>query len=191
MDSGVLLLVYKRIMKKVKLFIASSLDGYIATQDGKVDWLKDPAAAGENETGYGYDAFYASIDTTLMGYNTYREILGFGIPFPYPDKKNYVFSRIHEKKEDLPVEFVHSNIVDFVKNLKQEMGKDIWLIGGGQINGILLNEKLIDEIILSIVPAVLGQGIPLFSSIAGLSRFKIENVHVYDRSLIQITLINK
>jgi len=178
-------------MKKVKLFIASSLDGYIATPEGKVDWLSDPENAGDHESGYGYDDFYASIDTTLMGYNTYREILGFGVPFPYPDKKNYVFSRLHEKKEDLPVEFVHSDLVEFVKALKQEQGKDIWLVGGGHINGILLNEGLVDEMILSIVPVVLGNGIPLFSSVSAMNRFWITRVRDYDQSLIQIHLLKK
>jgi dihydrofolate reductase len=174
-------------MKKLKLFTAVSMDSFIATTEGKVDWLTDPDTTGIDDTGYGYGVFYETIDTTLMGYNTYCEIIGFGVPFPYPDKKNYVFSRKHKKMEDLPVEFIHENMIDFVYGLKKKKGKDIWLVGGGRISGMLLNADLIDEIILSMVPVVLGNGIPLFFSVNQSRRFKIKKVQQFHRFLVQIT----
>jgi dihydrofolate reductase len=74
-------------MRKVKLFIASSLDGYIAREDGSIDWLY-------TDGDYGYMQFYNSVNTVLMGRKTYDQTLGFGIEYPYKDKKNYVFSQI-------------------------------------------------------------------------------------------------
>ena len=123
-------------MKKVILYIAASIDGYIARTDGNVDWLHDPDYIVEGDD-MGYGAFYASIDTTLMGNATYQEVLGFDVPFPYPDKKNYAFSR-SEKENDENVEYVSGDIVAFMNQLKTQPGKDIWLIGGGKINTLFL-----------------------------------------------------
>jgi dihydrofolate reductase len=79
-------------MRKLILYIAASLDNYIATTDGGVNWLNDNELELPEED-YGYGDFYRTIDTTLMGNNTYRFIMNHDVPFPYPDKKNYVFSR--------------------------------------------------------------------------------------------------
>lgn len=174
-------------MRKIILFIAQSLDGYIASPDGSVDFLNDPApsaAAGD----YGYRAFLDSIDITLMGHKTYQEILGFGIPFPYPDKTNYIFSRKHKHEDENPVMFIDSNIVEFCKKLKSQAGKDIWLIGGGEINNILLNADLVDEIIVSIKPTVLGQGIPMFSAGTYQKKFILTKVESFDLSIVQLHL---
>ncbi|MBI9053708.1 MAG: dihydrofolate reductase [Bacteroidales bacterium] len=178
-------------MRKLKLYIAQSIDGFIATEKGSVEWLNDNENEEIDENAYGYLDFYSSIDTTLMGYNTYKEIVNFGIPFPYPDKKNYVFSKNHEKKEDNPVEFIKSNIVEFVSNLKQLDEKDIWLIGGGEINKILLNKNLIDEIIITIKSVVLGKGIPLFANGTDFKKFKITKVEKFDDSFAQIIMERK
>ena len=79
-------------MREVILYSASSLDSYIARTDGRVDWLEYPRFTLPGED-FGYEKFLKSVDTTLMGNNTYQLILGFGGPFPYPDTTNYVFSR--------------------------------------------------------------------------------------------------
>jgi dihydrofolate reductase len=78
-------------MRSLKLYIAISLDNHIARSNGSVDWLESVPNPEQHD--YGYQTFYDSIDTTLMGFNTYQEILNFGVYFPYPDKSNYVFSR--------------------------------------------------------------------------------------------------
>jgi dihydrofolate reductase len=173
-------------MKKVVLYIATSIDGYIATKEGNIDWLPDPEQGENNNHSFGYEEFYDSIDTTLMGYATYKKIIGFGVPFPYFDKKNFIFSRNHQKKENLPVEFIRPDIISFVKKLKTGKGKHIWLIGGGQINGILLDNDLIDEMIVTVIPVVLGNGIPLFSSTTQIKRFKQVEVQTFGGSISQI-----
>ncbi len=178
-------------MRKLKLYIAISVNGFIATKSGDVDWLTDPDNSDNNPNKYGYLDFYNSVDTTLMGYNTYEKILGFDVPFPYPDKKNYVFSKKHKQKESNPVQFIKNDPVEFVSLQKQEDGKDIWLIGGSQINSILLNSDLIDEIILSIIPVVLTDGIPLFLGTEGQKRFKVVETKTYDNSLAQIIFRKK
>jgi dihydrofolate reductase len=171
-------------MRKIVLFIATSLDGFIAGKDGNTDWLF-------TDGDFGYNAFYNSIDTTLMGYNTYFYVRRF-IQFPYPDKKNYVFTRKHRTTDDNPIEFVLGDVVDFTRKLKREAGKNIWLVGGGQINSILLNADLIDQMIISIHPVALGQGIKLFRD-ESLKKFRFNLVshEVFDKGLVQLTYENK
>ncbi len=176
-------------MRKLKLFIAQSVDGFIATKEGSVNWLEQ-TNSNENED-FGYNDFYNSVDTTIMGYNTYREILGFGKPFPYPDKINYIISRTHVKQTDNPVEFVKADIVEFVKQLKQKEGKDIWLVGGSEVNGILLNENMIDEIYLTIRTVVLGGGIPIFAEGTELKNFGIKEITQFSDEFVQLKMIPK
>ncbi len=148
-------------MRKVILYIAISLDGYVAKLDGSVSWLDNVPHS--NQEDYGYYSFYEAIDTTLMGNKTYQQVLGFDTPFPYSNKTNYVFTRQQELQDDENVSFINEDIGSFVRNLKHQEGADIWLIGGGQINGVLLEENLIDEMIVSIMPMILGNGLPFFS----------------------------
>ena len=144
-------------LRKIKLFIACSLDGYIAKEDGSVNWLPQT----ENS---GIDHFYKSIDTVLMGNTTYEQILTFE-KYPYKDKISYVFTRNpDQKKKDENVEFT-SEVEEFTKKLILSSGKDIWLVGGGDIISTFLNLKFVDELILSVIPVMLGKGIPLFKNI--------------------------
>jgi len=188
---GINVILIDKAMRKLKLYIAQTIDGFIATKDGSVEWLNDNEKQEVEENAYGYLDFYDSIDTTLMGYNTYKAILNFGIPFPYPTKKNYVFSRNHKKMEDNPVEFISNNITDFVSDLKESDGKDIWLIGGGEINKLLLNANLIDEFIITIKTVVLGQGIPLFAKDTELKNFKVVKVETFSDTLVQLIMERK
>ncbi len=176
-------------MKKVILYIAASIDGYIARADGNVDWLDDPDYLVEGED-MGYSDFYASIDTTLMGNATYQEVLGFDVPFPYPDKKNYVFSR-SKKENDENVEYISDDIVAFAKQLKTQPGKDIWLVGGGKINTIFLENGLIDQIILTLVPITLGNGIPMFQKNSIETKFSLEANKTFPNGMVQLTFNKK
>jgi dihydrofolate reductase len=167
-------------MSKVILFIATSLDGYIAGKDGDTDWLF-------TDGDFGYTDFYNSIGTTLMGHNTYKFLLQLDY-FPYNDKKNFVFTNNERKPDHNPVTFITGDVSEFVRILKQEEQKNIWLIGGSQINSILLNTDLIDEMIISIHPVILGQGIPLFKD-KNLNNkpFKLIRSKTFDGGLVQLT----
>ncbi|PIC77561.1 hypothetical protein CSV74_05605 [Sporosarcina sp. P19] len=144
--------------RKLVLFIAQSLDGYIATKDDSLDWLFEVEGEGDN----GYSEFSETIDRVLMGKRTYDWIMeqeqG---QFPYTNKNSYVFTRssVTDTKD---VTFINEDIVDFISNLKKEEGKDIWIVGGGDILHTFLKEKLVDELIVTIAPTIIGEGIPLF-----------------------------
>ena len=170
-------------MRKLKLYIATSLDGYIAGPNGELDWLE--AGGGLD---YGYDDFYASIDTTLMGNATYQVTLTVGT-FPYPEKTNYVFTRSAPPPDTAHVRFISGDIAAFVRALKEAPGRDIWLVGGGQINTTMLNAGLIDELILTVFPVVLGRGIPLFVPGATRSDFRTMGCETYETGLIQWRLV--
>lgn len=142
-------------MRNVKLYIACSLDGYIAGPDGNLDWLI------HDTTDYGYDEFYSSVDVTLSGYKTYELTLTFD-KFPYPGKANYVFTRNHVNEKHPEVQFLNTDIKEFVHRLKNENGKDIWLIGGGELIREFIRLDLIDEYIIFRTASLIGEGIPLF-----------------------------
>ena len=172
-------------MRKVLLNSAVSLDHYIARPDGDVEWLHDADYEIDGED-YGMAAFYENIDTTLMGNNTYQAILGFDVPFPYPYKTNYVFTRTDDVPKAEFVSFVNRDIIDFVRGLKEGNGKDIWLVGGGEINTLLLRNGLIDELHLTIIPCLLGQGIPLFKGLADITKFDLISNKSYGSGLVHL-----
>lgn len=145
-------------MRKVILYIAASLDGYIASPDGSVEWLPTPPP-GED---YGYADFLATADAALLGRTTYEQVLMFG-EWPYPTLTNYVFSRKPPTGLlDPSVQFVSTNPADFVAELRQQPGGTIWLVGGSTLASPLLAARLVDELMLFVVPRLLGAGIPLW-----------------------------
>lgn len=146
-------------MRKIILYIACSLDGKIADALGSTDWLHQ--IPNPEKSDYGYSEFFKSIDTTLMGNKTYQQVLGFDCEFPYKDTKNFVLTRDQSLTKDEHVEYISENLEDFIIDLKGQAGKDIWCIGGGAVNGLLLNYGLIDEIQLFMMPVILGEGINL------------------------------
>ncbi|WP_099463892.1 dihydrofolate reductase family protein [Parabacteroides provencensis] len=177
-------------MRRIILYIATSIDGYIATPDGGVEWLDE--IPNPNKTDLGYNALMDSIDTVLMGGRTYHEIIGFGVEWPYKSKVTYVVSRRNSNvtpNED--VHFITEDIVSKTSELKNEAGKDIWLIGGGELTTILLNANLIDEMRLCIAPIILGQGIPLFPNKPKESSWTLTDSKAYDTGIVLSTYRRK
>ena len=172
-------------MRKITLYSAMSLDGYIARPDGNIDWLNN--YPNPENLDYGYTQFIGGIDTTLMGNKTYQLVLSFDIPWPYPDKTNYVFTRSSAHTDTEYVRFISGDIVAFVKSLQQQPGGSIWLIGGGEINHLLLQHDLIDELIIHVIPVVLGRGIPLFKGEVDLEKkFQLTATHGYYNSVLEL-----
>jgi len=159
-------------MKKIIVYIASSLDGYIARENGDIDWLPKNTASG-------YDEFYKTIDTVVMGKNTYNQVLTFG-GYPYKDKSSYVFTRNNDQTKDENTEFV-SDVDKFVKKNISNSEKNIWLVGGAEIISSFLNRGFVDEIILSIIPVVLGKGISLFKNIQNEVKLELIKTTDYDK----------
>ena len=149
-------------MVKTVLYIATSLDGFIARPDGNLDWLTSIPSP---QTGdYGYAELLKTIGTTIMGRKTYNEIIGFGIDWPYIGFNSYVVTRDKELTiQSLETNLLTDNIKDFIENIKSKTNKDIWLIGGGQLITTFINEGLLDKMITTIIPKIIGEGIPLFA----------------------------
>ncbi|WP_270181922.1 dihydrofolate reductase family protein [Alkalihalobacillus sp. CinArs1] len=145
-------------MRKVVVYIATSLDGYIATNDDSLDWL----FRGEIEGDAGYSEFLESVDTVLIGRRTYDWVMDQEKGnYPYKGIESYVFTkRTQENTEH--VSFINEDISTFTRELKKQEGKTIWLVGGGEIIHTLMREKLVDGFIISIAPSLIGKGIPLF-----------------------------
>ena len=169
-------------MRKIILYIAQSLDGKIARLNGDVDWLE--RFPNPEDEDYGYASFYDSVDVTLMGNRTYEKILSFGLEFPYVDKENYVFTQQKGKQDTKFVKFVGNDLVAFVREMKRETGKNIWLVGGSEINTILFNEGLIDEIYLFTMPVTVGEGIPLFTDRLVERKLNLAEVSSYSSGVI-------
>lgn len=145
--------------RETLVFIAGSLDGFIAKENDDLQWLEETEGEGDN----GYADMYQTIDTVIMGKRTYDYILEHIKPFPYPDKKCYVFSTT-QTGENEHVTFIQEDVITFTQRLKEQEGTKIWMVGGGELLDAFLQERLIDEWIITITPHLLGSGIPLFKS---------------------------
>ncbi|WP_093108139.1 dihydrofolate reductase family protein [Salimicrobium album] len=145
-------------IRSLVLFIASSLDGYIATKDESLEWLFKVDGEGDN----GFAEFYETVDTVVMGKKTYNWVMRQGIKeFPYKNKECYVFTRSAAENTE-NVKFVNEDVTNFVRKLKNQKGKNIWIVGGGELLQSFLQEKLVNELILTVAPTILGKGISLF-----------------------------
>lgn len=147
--------------RKVILYISTSIDGFIADKTGSVSWIN-----GQDEdykSDYGYDNFIKNIDTVILGYNTYKQIIDELSPteWVYKGLKSYVFTN-KEIEDTTDIKFVKRDIISFIEKLKKEDGKDIWICGGANILNQLVKSDLIDEYRITTVPIILGNGIRLF-----------------------------
>jgi dihydrofolate reductase len=146
--------------RKIIVNLATSADGFIARPDGNLDWLtRRPNPEGF----YGMNTFMQSVDVYLFGRKTYEVSLQLGEKFD-SNVRYCVFSK-QPPPSSLPkrVEFISGNVVAFAKRLQEEPGKNIWLMGGGEIIASFLDEGLIDKFIISVVPVFIGEGIPLIA----------------------------
>ena len=169
--------------RKVIVHIAASADGYIARADGDIEWLTSrPKPKGF----YGIDAFMKTIDTLVMGRFTYEAGLRLGGTFD-PRRPTFVFSR-GASPVDVPagVEFVNGAIEPFVERLRAQPGKDIWLMGGGDLIASFLDVQAIDEFVVSVVPVFIGDGIPLIARRPRLTQLKLQSVERFDDGLVQL-----
>ncbi|WP_204554008.1 dihydrofolate reductase family protein [Bacillus ectoiniformans] len=144
--------------RKVVLFIAASLDGYIAKSDGDISWLNEVEGEGDN----GFTDFYKTVDTIMMGKSTYDHVLELtGGNYPHADKETYVFTS-KSGLSDPNIQFINEPVDHLVSRLKSQEGRDIWLVGGAKLLQSFMEENLVDEYIVTIAPVILGEGIPLF-----------------------------
>ena len=170
-------------MGEIILYIASSLDGFIASEDGSVDWLESVEEP-DPEEDYGYQELFERVDTVLMGRKTYEQILGFG-EWPYESKRCIVFTREPLAYSDERVEFVDEPAA-FLGNLLDDGSAATWLVGGSETASYLLKEGLIRHMIITMLPIVLGGGIHLFQGLEREFRLKLLEMKSYPNSFIQL-----
>lgn len=176
-------------MRKVVLFIATSLDGLIATPEGGIDWLF-------TDQDYGYHEFFARIDTVILGRKTYEQVLGFG-EYPYAGTQGFVLTRspaallerqtaVHPSVHSITL--VDDQQEDWLRSLRQSAGRDIWLVGGAQIVQLFMQRGWIDELILSVHPVILGAGMPLFlPTQTPPQAWQLVETQPFDSGLVQLS----
>jgi dihydrofolate reductase len=165
-------------MRKLIVYIATSLDGYIARRDGSIDWLFEAED-------YGYPGFLETVDTLLLGRHTYEQLLGFE-PYPYSGKTVYVFSRARAGEQDAHATFVAPDPAAFLEALRTQPGKDIWLVGGAGLVADFQRAGLVDVWRIFVHPILLGAGIPLFAPDAPEQTLVLTGTCPYPDGLVEL-----
>lgn len=171
-------------MRKISLFIATSLDGYIAKPDDDLSFLRLMEKEGED---YGYEEFTNTIDTLIVGRRTYDYVLEEIGPSHYDNGQRdiYVITRTERPQVGRTI-FYTGDITELVKRLKSEKGKNIYCDGGAEIINELLKHDLIDEFIISVIPVLLGDGIKLFKDGRPEQRLEFITAKTFETGLIQL-----
>lgn len=161
--------------RKIILYISQSLDGFIADQNGGVDWIAGNVEPYESD--YGYEDFIQNVDTVICGATTYRQIRDELSPgqWPYETLQSYVLT--HEKLEDTDnIHFVDTHFQHLIHTLQQQEGKAIWICGGANLIHQCMQADLIDEYQITTVPVLLGDGIRLFEKDCPRIQLKLESI---------------
>ena len=168
--------------RKVIVYIAASVDGFIAGPDGDLSFLSSVEKEGED---YGYSAFVETVDTVIVGKNTYDKVLSMGYAFPHANKESYIITRTERAAEGTTV-FYSGDTAELVRKLKTKEGQNIFVDGGAYVVNQLLQQQLIDEIYLSIIPVMLGSGIALFKQGNPIQQLSLQSVKHFDTGLVQL-----
>jgi dihydrofolate reductase len=167
-------------MRKIVLGLGTSIDGYIARPDGAVDFLFMPKD-------YSMGPFFATIDTALMGRKTLEVGLKMsGGSLPDMGLATYVFSHSQPPGERKGWTYINESPAAFVAKLRQSPGKDIWLMGGGELARDFLKADLVDELHIGVIPVLLGEGIPLFPSGFPQRNFSLLENKTFSRGMIAL-----
>lgn len=170
---------------RVRVFIASSLDGFIAGPDGDLSWLPEPPeGSGED---FGWSAFIADVGALLVGRASYDALMRMGIDWPHPDRDTLVAT--HRPLEDAPhrVRAVRGDVTDLVREAREAAaGRDVYVDGGDLVRQAL-DAGLVDEITVTLCPVVLGAGHPLFAGARRRHRLTLDGQRSLPGGLVQLT----
>lgn len=171
-------------MPQIRLYIAQSLDGYIARPDGAIDWLRP-----FDDVEYGYERFIADIGTVVMGRKSYEVARSLG-DWPYPNARSLVITS-SPLDEDAPptVTRVNADVPRLATALRAAGGKDAWIMGGAMAINAFLTADAIDRIDLFIVPVLLGEGVPLFEANRPQTALKLAGTQTYDKGLARLSYV--
>jgi dihydrofolate reductase len=173
-------------MRKLKLYITASLDGFIAPPDGDLEWLIGYPLPSKED----HKNFLDSVDTVVMGGRTYSNFVCMDIFWLYKNKVTYVVAR-NPIMEREGVNFISENAIEAISELKKGNGKDIWLVGGAELTSLLLDNDLIDEMIITYVPETLEEGIALFSNKREEMNWTLTEEITYDNNAVRKTYEKK
>ncbi|MFY7652924.1 MAG: dihydrofolate reductase family protein [Chitinophagaceae bacterium] len=170
-------------MRKLVVYIAMSIDGYIAKPNNDLSFLQIVEQTGED---YGYNQFMETVDTIIIGRNTYNWLMANSDDFPYNNRTVYVIT--HEEKEPINnIIFYNKSLGELITHLKNAPGnKAIYCDGGAQIIQQLLQLNAIDELTLSIIPVTLGNGIALFGGFLPQQNWQLMAVKSFPKGLVQV-----
>jgi dihydrofolate reductase len=168
----------ERTTRRIQYYLASSLDGFIAREDGRVDWLP---TSGD----FGFREFYGSIDTVILGRKTWDQALVFE-PNPFAGKARYVFSRSRRGEPREGVRFMSADVAGLARELRAIAGTNLWLVGGSELAAAFFAAGLVDDVIVTWVPILLGSGIPMFRPQARETRLEKVSVTVLRQGLVQM-----
>jgi dihydrofolate reductase len=168
--------------RKLILYIATSLDGYIAQPNDDLSFLNLVQKEGED---YGYHAFIGNVDTVIVGRKTYDWVMAQVAEFPHADKETYVITRT-ERPQKGKVHFYTSDLTQLVRRLKSVEGKNIFCDGGAEVVNELLKNKLIDELIISVIPVLTGEGTRLFKDGRPFQTLQLVSAKSFDTGLVQL-----
>jgi Dihydrofolate reductase len=168
-------------MRQVRYNVAASLDGYIAGPHGEFDWIpNDPAVD--------FDALFARVDTVLLGRRTFELTRQTGAPPWAPGMRVYVFSRTLEQGDYPDVTIIGDNADGVVAALRGEQGGgEIWLFGGGVLFGSLLAAGQVDAVEVTVVPVLLGGGIPLLPAGAPRTSLMLTDTRTYPSGMVSLS----
>jgi len=169
-------------MRKLILYISCSLDGFIAKPDDDLGFLEIVQQEGED---YGYYEFVDSVDTVIVGRKTYDWVVGQGYDFPHADKEAYIITR-QDRPKDGNLTFYNGDLKYLVTTLKAKAGKHIFCDGGAEIVNQLLQDKLFDELIISVIPILVGDGTRLFKKGIPEQQLELVSAKSYDSGLVQL-----
>lgn len=168
--------------RKIIVYIATSLDGYIAKPNDDLSFLSMVEQEGQD---YGYADFIKTVDTVIVGRKTYDKVISMGFDFPHADKNAYVITRTPRPNIG-SVKFYTDDLSALIEKLKSENGKNIFCDGGAEIVNELLKLNLIDEFIISIIPILVGNGTKLFKDDRPEQKLELVSVKSFDKGLTQI-----
>lgn len=169
-------------MRKLVIYIASSVDGYIAQPNDDLSFLKRVEKEGED---YGYAEFIRNIDTIVLGRTTY-DWVSKNAPGHYGEKRTFVITH-QESPAEGNVTFYSGNLKELVQKLKEEDSeKHIFCDGGSSIINQLLKEDLVDELTISFIPVLLGEGVRLFPDGRPEQVLELQSAKSFDTGLVQL-----
>ena len=162
-------------------YVAASLDGFIGTLEGGVEWLAPFEERGED---HGYAEFYGTVDAVLVGGRTYDACLKHG-EWPFPGKACWVLTRQDREATRPEVTFTDLDPVEIARELERRGIKRAWLVGGGELAGAFRDAGLIDEYIISHIATILGDGIPIFGFSSGKEDLHLLGSKTYPDGVVQ------